>query len=58
MCGFEAHRRARMVVQVDGTLREVKGDIYRPRVTKMQPNTQQLWDSLLEGKKQQVERQF
>jgi len=43
-CGYEAHRKARMVVQVDGTLREVKGDIYRARVTKIQPNTQQLWD--------------
>ena len=45
-CGFEAHRRARVVVQIDGTLREVKGDIYRPRVTKLQPNTQSLWDRI------------
>jgi superfamily II DNA or RNA helicase len=45
-CGFEAHRRARLVVQVDGTLREVKGDIYKRRVTKMFPNTQQLWTQI------------
>jgi len=43
-CGFEAHRRARMVVQIDGTLREVKGDIYRPRITKLKPNTQAIWN--------------
>ena len=42
-CGFEAHLKARLVVQVDGSLREVKGDIYRPRTTKLQPNTQALW---------------
>jgi superfamily II DNA or RNA helicase len=43
-CGFEAHRQSRMVVQVDGTLREVKGDIYRPRMQKIKPNTQQQWN--------------
>ncbi len=43
-CGFEAHRRARLVVQVDGTLREIKGDIYRPRTQKQFPNTQQIWN--------------
>jgi DNA repair protein RadD len=45
-CGFEAHRKARMVVQVDGTLKEVKGDIYKPRVQKLLPNTQQLWNQM------------
>lgn len=45
-CGFEAHRKARLVVQIDGTLREVKGDIYRPRVVKQKPDTQQLWDKM------------
>jgi superfamily II DNA or RNA helicase len=45
-CGFEAHRRARMVVQIDGTLKEVKGDIYKPRLQKLLPNTQQLWQRM------------
>jgi superfamily II DNA or RNA helicase len=45
-CGFEAHRRARLVVQIDGTLREVKGEIYKPRVQKELPNTQQLWTQM------------
>ena len=42
-CGFEAHKKARMVVQINGELREVKGDIYRPRVQKLLPNTVQVW---------------
>ena len=45
-CGFEAHRKARQVVQVDGTLREVKGDIYRPRHVKLAPNTEALWQRI------------
>ena len=43
-CGFEAHRKARVVVQIDGTLREVKGDIYKPRVVRQKPDTQRLWE--------------
>lgn len=42
-CGFESHAKSRMVVQIDGTLREVQGDIYKPRVTKTKANTLQLW---------------
>ena len=45
-CGFQAHKKARMVVQIDGTLREVKGEIYKPRIQKMFPNTQQLWTQM------------
>lgn len=30
-CGFEVHTRTRPVVQSDGTLREMKGDVYKPR---------------------------
>lgn len=45
-CGFEAHRRARMVVQIDGSLKEVKGEIYKARVQKQFPNTQQLWTQI------------
>ncbi len=30
-CGFEVHTRVRPVVQSDGTLKEMVGDIYKPR---------------------------
>lgn len=30
-CGFEVHTRSRPVVQLDGTLKEMKGDVFRPR---------------------------
>jgi len=30
-CGFEPRKRSRVVVQVDGTLKELMGDIYRPK---------------------------
>lgn len=45
-CGFEAHRKARMVVQINGTLKEVAGEIYKPRVEKLKPNTQALWEKM------------
>lgn len=45
-CGFTAHHRARLVVQVDGTLKKVTGDVYKPRRERMAPNTQQLWDRM------------
>lgn len=45
-CGFTAHRRSRVVIQVDGKLKHVAGEIYKPRQQKMKPNTQQLWDRM------------
>lgn len=43
-CGFEAHKRSRLVVQVDGSLKQIEGDVYRPHREKIQPDTQKLWD--------------
>lgn len=43
-CGFEITRRSRPVIQEDGTLKEHGGAIFKPRFTKMEPNTQQLWE--------------
>jgi hypothetical protein len=40
------HPRARMVVQVDGTLKKVSGDVYKPRREAMKPDTQQLWERI------------
>lgn len=45
-CGFTAHKRSRVVIQVNGSLKRVDGEIYRPRVVKVKPNTQQLWERI------------
>lgn len=45
-CGFIPHKKSRVVIQVDGTLKEVVGEIYKPRVEKLKPNTQQLWERM------------
>jgi superfamily II DNA or RNA helicase len=45
-CGFTMHKKSRVVVQVDGTLKQVVGDINKPRREKMAPNTQELWDKM------------
>jgi superfamily II DNA or RNA helicase len=43
VCGFVAHKKSRMVVQINGTLRPVDGDIYRQRKTRRLHNEQELW---------------
>lgn len=45
-CGFTMHQRARLVVQIDGTLKKVTGEVYKPRKERMAPNTQQLWERM------------
>lgn len=45
-CGFVPHKKSRVVIQIDGTLKEVVGEIYKPRVEKLKPNTQQLWERM------------
>lgn len=45
-CGFEAKLRSRMVVQVDGTLKPITGDIVRPRIVKERPDTVKLWEQM------------
>ncbi len=45
-CGYTAHKRSRLVVQVDGTLKRVEGDAYKPRREKLMPNTEQLWERM------------
>lgn len=46
VCGFIAHTKSRMVVQIDGTLRPVEGDIYKPHRIRHQRNEQQLWERM------------
>jgi DNA repair protein RadD len=45
-CGHEASIKSRPVVQEDGTLKEMKGDIFRPRVTDNRPDTEKQWEKM------------
>lgn len=45
-CGFTAHKRSRLVIQVDGSLKRVDGEVYKPRKQRMAPNTEQLWEKI------------
>jgi superfamily II DNA or RNA helicase len=45
-CGFEAHKKSRVVVQVDGTLKQVEGDVYKPRRVKLEKDTEALWKGI------------
>ena len=45
-CGFIAHRKSRIVVQVNGELRPVDGDVYKPRRVRRLWNEQQLWEKM------------
>lgn len=44
-CGYRHTRKSRMVIQRDGTLVEMTGDIFKPRRVKMNRDTQELWNS-------------
>lgn len=45
-CGFEAHKSSRLVVQVDGTLKPVHGDVHKPRRRKMLKDTADKWTKI------------
>jgi len=42
-CGYQAHKRSRLVVQVSGELRRVEGPATKPRRTATKPDTLELW---------------
>jgi superfamily II DNA or RNA helicase len=42
-CGHEWQKRSRIVIQQDGKLTEHHGDIFRPRLTTLKPDTVKLW---------------
>lgn len=44
-CGHIATSKSRMVVQTDGSLKAMTGDIYTPRVTKMRSDTERIWEA-------------
>jgi hypothetical protein len=43
-CGYISSLRTRRVLQADGQLVDLTGDIYKPRHTKMKPTTQSVWE--------------
>jgi DNA repair protein RadD len=45
-CGYEAHKKSRMVVQHDGELKEHTGDIFKPRYRTMKADTVELWKKM------------
>jgi superfamily II DNA or RNA helicase len=47
-CGLEVkrHLRARPVVMADGTLKELRGDIYKPRRVTRRPDAAQVWEKM------------
>lgn len=42
-CGHESSLKSRKVIQQDGTLREMVGDIYKPRRISQKPNAADIW---------------
>lgn len=42
-CGHAYEGRKRFVIQTDGTLKEVRGDIYKPRVVNTSPDAHKVW---------------
>jgi len=42
-CGYEYHKRSKIVVQIDGELKIVEGATYKPRYTKRLPDTERKW---------------
>lgn len=42
-CGFRTTKKSRLVVQVDGTLREVSGPAFPERVIRPMPDDEQVW---------------
>jgi superfamily II DNA or RNA helicase len=60
-CGFEVDLRkcSRPVVQADGYLQEMEGDIYRPLKVSRKPNGPQLWEKMYyRSKTEKGERTF
>lgn len=45
-CGHESTKKSRPVIQKDGTLKMMHGDILKPRKVKTEPDTQKKWESI------------
>lgn len=45
-CGFECTTRCRSIIQTDGTMREMRGDIFPQRAIAKKPDTNKLWEQM------------
>ena len=45
-CGYEYHKRSKVVVQVNGDLKLVEGASYKPHFTRQKPDTEKKWISM------------
>lgn len=52
-CGFQRKRSVRHVTQLDGTLKQVSGDVYRRIPRRKQEDTQKLWERCFWGCRKQ-----
>jgi superfamily II DNA or RNA helicase len=43
-CGYAHEAKSRMVVQISGELKEMRGDIFRPRRIRVEPDTERKWE--------------
>ena len=46
-CGHVSHGKSRVVIQQDGTLKQMRGDIYKPRKTDTKPENEKDWINTL-----------
>jgi superfamily II DNA or RNA helicase len=45
-CGFQITKRSRPVMMDNGVLKEHGGSVFKPRFTRHEPNTQELWEKM------------
>ena len=45
-CGYMCSERARIVVQIDGNLKQVDGPSFKPRRVALKPDTAKLWEQM------------
>lgn len=58
-CGYEAPQGERRVMQEDGTIRKVKGELIRKPRRQTRPNTERLWTNMFYGyRKKKVNQSF
>lgn len=43
-CGYVSPRKTREIIQSDGTLKEVEGDVFKPRMIRQKPDTERIWE--------------
>lgn len=44
-CGYQSPKKSRQIIQHDGTLKLVEGDVFKPHRIKVKPDTAKVWES-------------